>query len=251
MGQQYLHCPQPLVIRIDRLVVEMNGELHIVLKALADEQFRALRGRTQALRPAGIAGERQHLAFQPQSERVRRRARGMLHLERRDGDAVQRKRDLLLIFDELEAEAARAVGDVGIESLGRSLEALGDALRPGDDQRTRALPRILGVDEKSRQASEMVAMQMADTHYVDFVGLEAESMHPNQRRDAAIDEEGGAAGTDMERGLQLTAGAKSIPAPYDCKTHDCRTVPLFEPCLSTRRQAPRQCMDGRFSAERQ
>ena len=175
----------------------------------------------------------------------------MLHLERRDGDAVQRKRNLLLIFDELEAEGARAFGDVGIESLGRRQEAFGDALGTGDDQRTRPLARILGVDEKPGQTAEMVAMQMADTHHVDFVGLEPEPMHPDQGRDAAIDEEGGVAGTDMERGLQLPARAKSIPAPYDCKTHDCRTVPLFEPCLSTRRQAPPQFMDGRFSAERQ
>src|SRR4029077_8404996 len=147
----------------------------------------------------------------------------MLHLERRDGDTIQCKRNLLLIFDELEAEGARAVGDVGIESLGRRLEALCDALRPGNDQRTCPLAHILGVDEKPRQTSEMVAMQVADTHHVDFVGLEPEPMHPDQRRDPAIDKEGGVAGTDMERGLQLPAGTKSIPAPYDCKTHDCRT----------------------------
>src|SRR4029077_14634931 len=160
----------------------------------------------------------------------------MLHLERRDGDTIQCKRDLLLIFDELKAEGARAVGDVGIESLGRRLEALGDALRPGDDQRTRPLARILGVDEKPGQTAEMVAMQMADTHHVDFVGLEPEPMNPDQARDAAIDEEGRVAGADVGRGLQLPARAKSIPAPYDCKTHDCRTVPLLEPCLSTRRK---------------
>src|SRR6478736_701009 len=158
----------------------------------------------------------------------------MLHLERRDGDAVQRQRNLLLIFDELEAERARAVGDVGIESLGRRLEALGDALRPGDDQRTRPLACILGVDEKPGQTSEMVAVQMADAHHVDFVRLEPESMHPDQRRDAAIDEEGRVAGTDVERGLQPPAGAKSIPAPYDCKTHDCRTVPLSSNVASLR-----------------
>jgi len=85
----------------------------------------------------------------------------------------------------------------------------------------------------------------------DRVGIESQLAHGDQAGGAAIDEEGRVAGTDVERGLQLPAGAKSIPAPYDCKTHDCRTVPLFERCLSTRRQAPPQCMDGRFSAERQ
>jgi hypothetical protein len=65
---------------------------------------------------------------------------------------------------------------------------------------------------------------MTDTHHVDLVGFEPEPMHADQRRDAAIDEEGGVSGTNMERGLQLPARAKSIPAPYDCKSHDCPTV---------------------------
>ena len=70
---------------------------------------------------------------------------------------------------------------------------------------------ILGVDQKPGQTSEMVAMQMADTHHVDFVRLEPEPMHPDQRRDAAIDEEGGVAGTDMERGLQADRRRQKHP----------------------------------------
>src|SRR5262245_40977621 len=163
MRQEHLLCPQPLVIGINRLVVEMNGELHIVLKAFADEEIGALRSRAQALSPTGVAREGEHLSFQPEPERVRRRAGGMLHLERRDADTVQRKWNLLLILDELEAEGRRAFSYVGIKSLSRRVEALGDALGTGDDQGPRPLARILGVDEKPGQSAEMVAMQMADT----------------------------------------------------------------------------------------
>jgi hypothetical protein len=137
----------------------------------------------------------------------------MLDLVGRDADAVQRERNLLLIFDELEADGARAFRDVGIESLSRSQEALGDALGTGDDQGTGPLAHILRVDEEPSETAEMIAMQMADANHVDFVGREPEPVHANQRGDAAIDEKGGAVRPYVEGGLELSARAKSIPTP--------------------------------------
>src|SRR5512145_1845439 len=149
----------------------------------------------------------------------------MFDLVGRDADAVQRERHLLLIFHEVEGKAALTFGDVGIMRLGGPHETLLDAPRAGDDQGPRPLAHILRVDEEPGETAEMIAMQMADADHVDIVGREPEPIHADQRRDAAIDEKGGAGRPYVERGLELPTRAESIPTPYDCKPHDCRTSP--------------------------
>ena len=132
----------------------------------------------------------------------------------------------------------------GIEASAAVWKRARDALGTGDDQRPGSFVTYCASTEPSETA-EMIAMQMGDADHAGiFVGREPEPIHANQRRDAAIDEKGGAVRLYVEGGLELSARAKSTPTPYDCKLHDRRTSPPLNFCLSTRRQAPRQSMAG-------
>src|SRR6516164_10062432 len=150
----------------------------------------------------------------------------MLDLERRDADAVQGERNLLIIFDKVEGEAAIAFGDLGIEGFRGADEAPFDALWTGDDQGPLALACILCLDQEPREAAEMVTMQMADANHVDVVGGEPEPAHSDQSGNAAVDEKGGGSAPHVERGLELPTCAKSVPATYDGLPHNGRTSPF-------------------------
>src|SRR3970282_2513425 len=105
MGEKHALRTEPLVIGIDGGVIEVDGKNDVVLKALRDEEVRAARHLAEHFDPTGVAGKGEHLSLELESERVRQRSGRVLPLEREDGDAADRERFLLLIFDEGEVEA--------------------------------------------------------------------------------------------------------------------------------------------------
>src|SRR3989337_2379025 len=117
MGEEYALCTESLVIGVDGGVIEVDGKTYIVLKALRDKEVCAARNRAEHLDPTGVASKREHLPLELESQGVRRRSGRVLHLERRDGDAADLERLLLLIFDEAQLEAPLCRDDVRIERL--------------------------------------------------------------------------------------------------------------------------------------
>src|ERR1700730_7695226 len=99
-----------------------------------------------------------------------------------------------------------------------------DSRRPGDDKRT-GPARELCVEQKERQAAEMIAMEMRDQNKVDIVARDGKPLQRRQRRRAAIDQEIDALSGDMKAGVEPAAGAECVAAADKSQLH--RSNPRF------------------------
>jgi len=88
-----------------------------------------------------------------------------------------------------------------------------------------------GVEEKERQAAEVVAMQVGEQKGVDGVGINALAVHGNQRRWPAVHEVTDGAVVHQDAGLEPAAAAKGVAGPQE--THSRRHG-----------QSPRRCRKG-------
>ena len=72
------------------------------------------------------------------------------------------------------------------------------------------------------EAAEMVAMEMGNQNGADLVGVELETIEPNERRRAAIQEKAAGGHLDAERRLQPTACSEGVAAADDCQPQGTR-----------------------------
>jgi hypothetical protein len=75
----------------------------------------------------------------------------------------------------------------GKEHLHRLADAHLHAGRSGDRQRP-GTPRELAVEDQERQTAEVVAVQVRQQHRVHRIRIDAEPLHRDQRRRAAVDQ---------------------------------------------------------------
>src|SRR5262249_162832 len=140
-----------------------------------------------------------------------RRAAGMADLVRRERDRAQLRGSVRLQLHEIEHKAALDLGGIRVERLHGRMEPVLEARRPRDAERLRP-PAELAIENKERQAAEMIAMQMADDDQIDRVRIDAIALHADERGGAAIDQELRLARIDMKAGLQPAPGTEGIAA---------------------------------------
>jgi hypothetical protein len=91
------------------------------------------------------------------------------------------------------------------------VKSLPQARRTGNRQWVDS-PIELPVEDDKGQTSEMIAVQMTNKDCLNLIGIDAEPVHGNRRRRAAINKKSRRRGGHVEAGVEATAAAKGITA---------------------------------------
>src|SRR5215468_9748027 len=94
----------------------------------------------------------------------------------------------------------------------------------------RALCDELGVEDEERNPTAMVGVVVSEDDQVDRIAVNAETLHRDKRRGAAIDKEVQFSGHHMKAGVKSPSGSERIAAADELKVHIA--------VLTSRRQRP-------------
>ena len=159
--------------------------------------FRQLPNPGPAIRRPARRGACARLWPQPASA-VARRARLSVDAAAPRSLIAPIRRVRWLYLADFARELALDLGRTGEEQLHQLRQAIAEA--GWADQRQRRHPPAieLRIQDKKRQAAEVVAVQVRNKYCADAIGIDTEFAHGDQGRGAAVDQEGAVAALDKK-----------------------------------------------------
>ena len=143
----------------------------------------------------------------------------MLHQKWCDSDTIDHTRCPSVELDHADLKAPRDLRRARKQHLHCLAQPVPQARRPGHRQRGRAAADQLCVQNKERQAAEMVAVQMRYEDGFDRIRLDAEAPNGNHRRGAAVNQELGRSSGYVKACVEPPAAAKGVATTEELQSH--------------------------------
>src|SRR5215472_5521427 len=122
-------------------------------------------------------------------------------------------------FDDSDLKAPRDVRRARKQHLHRLAQPFPQAGWSRHRQRCRAAADQLCVEDKERQAAEVVAMKMRYEDGSDGIRLDAKASNGNHRRGAAVDQELGRSGGYVKARVELAPAAERVATTEELQSH--------------------------------
>lgn len=219
VGEDEAAAGQLSAIRRKRFVVEVGPHLFVERVGLANEEVGVARGIDERIGPLGVAGIGDGLARAVDAQRVGRCTARVDDGVGRHHDQADLRGGALGQLDELDGEALLGARGPREEHLHRVADARLDARRAGDDERPCAPRDELGVQDEEGQAAEVIAVEVADEDGLDVVRIDVEAAHRDERRRAAVEQDGAGCGSDEDARLEPPAAAEGVAAAKELHRH--------------------------------
>src|SRR6516225_11233714 len=220
------HMRQDHSLRTDLAEMTLQGQPIQVVFDLSLPEIRFgyeevgfARRRYKRVHPFRIAGVGKRFPVTLQAERERWSAASVLHQKRRDSDTIDNVRCPGVELDHVDLKAPRDVCRARKQDLHCLAQPFPQARRPRHRQRCRPAADQLCVQNKERQAAEMVAVQMRYEDGFDRIRLDAKASNGNHRRGATVNQELGQFSGYVEARVETAAAAKGIATTEELKSH--------------------------------
>src|SRR5229473_5480211 len=198
-------------VHLHRLVVHIS---------LGYEQICIAPKLDQAVGPFGIAAKGKHLAVDRYPIAViGLRRQPMAHPDGSDFGIAEAPWTLWRKLDQRHLELLRRQRRFRKGRLHLARKPLFDRRRTRNGERTRALCHELGVEDEERHPAAMVGVVVSEDDQVDCITIDAEALHRNQRRGAAIDKKIQLSGHHVKAGIEAPPGPERIAAADELKMH--------------------------------
>ena len=143
----------------------------------------------------------------------------MLHQKWCDSDTIDHVRCSSVELDHADLKAPGDVRGAWKQHLHCLAQPFAQARWSRHRQRCRAAADQLCVQDKERQAPEMVAVQMRYEDGFDRIRLDAEAPNGNHRRGAAVNQELGRSSGYVKACVEPAAAAKGVATTEELQSH--------------------------------
>ena len=174
----------------------------------------------ERVRPFGIAGKGDHLAFGLEAESEARSGAVVVHdVKRRYPQCADLGAPADFQFPEHQRKSQFQCLRSGKVDLHELPVARFETGRPGDGERAFALEHVVRVQHEERHATDVIGVKVREEDDVDVVAIDRELVHRNERGRAAIDEGIDTPSDEMEAGIESSARAEGIAAADELQMH--------------------------------
>jgi len=222
VGQDEPFAPEAAPVVPDALIAHMIERLPIEVAALAEKEIHSLGMGDKRLGPGRISGIEELFSLVTELKPQRDLPHLMRHAKRKDADAPDGLFSVWL--QDMKARRRQWPGVRGLtkHDLEQGACPLLGAWRAGHLQRLDARIFVESIQEKKGQATEVVAVEMAQKHDIQLPRVEARPLHSEQRRGPAVQEKEPIPRIDEVAAVVSASAPEGITATEDVKFHKVR-----------------------------